>query len=64
MKLLGIISVDFNVTDQMLITYSAFVRYWTKKREYNGAVHQLFADFNKAYQSGEKYCTIFSLNLV
>jgi len=27
MKLLGIISVDFNVTDQLLSRYSAFVRY-------------------------------------
>jgi len=28
MKLLGIISVDFDVTDQLLMSYSLFVRYW------------------------------------
>jgi hypothetical protein len=30
MKFLGIISVDFNIVDQLLIRYSAFVRYWRK----------------------------------
>jgi len=35
-----------------------------KKWEYNGKVHLLFVDFEKAYDSGEKYCTILSLNLV
>jgi hypothetical protein len=35
-----------------------------KKREYNGTVHQLFIDFKKAYDSGEKFFTISCLNLV
>jgi len=30
MKLLGIINVDFDATDQLLITYSAFVKYLRK----------------------------------
>jgi hypothetical protein len=30
MKLLGIINVGFDVTDQLLIRYFAFVRYWRK----------------------------------
>jgi hypothetical protein len=30
MKLLGTISVDFDVTDQLLIRFFAFVRYWKK----------------------------------
>jgi hypothetical protein len=30
MKLLGVISVDFEVTDQLLIIFSAFARYWEK----------------------------------
>jgi hypothetical protein len=52
MKLLGIISVGFNITDQLLIRFSAFVRYWRKNKwEYNEAVHQLFIDFKKAYDS-------------
>jgi hypothetical protein len=44
MELLGIISVDFDVADQLLITYSAFVSYW-KKGEYSGAVHKTCASF-------------------
>jgi hypothetical protein len=52
MKLLGIISVSFVITDQLLITFFfAFVRYWRKNGEYNETVHQLFLDFNKAYDS-------------
>jgi hypothetical protein len=51
MKLLGIISVGFDVTDQLLISFSAFVRYGRKKWEYNETVHQLFIDFKKAYDS-------------
>jgi hypothetical protein len=47
MKLLGITSVGFNVTDQPLIRFSAFVKYW----EYNETVHQLFIVFKKAYDS-------------
>jgi hypothetical protein len=50
MKLLGTISVDFDVTDQLPIGFSAFVRYW-KKWEYNETVHQLFINFKKAYDS-------------
>jgi hypothetical protein len=51
MKLLGIISVDFDITDQLLIRFSAFIRYWRKKWEYTETVHQLFIDFKKAYDS-------------
>jgi hypothetical protein len=47
MKLLEIISVGFDVTDQLLIGLSAFVRYWRKKLEYNETLHQLFIDFKK-----------------
>jgi hypothetical protein len=47
MKLSGIISVGIDVTDQLLIRFSAFVRYWRQKWEYNGTVHQLFIDFKK-----------------
>jgi hypothetical protein len=49
MKLLGISSVGFSITDQLLIRFFAFVRYWGKKWEYNEIVHQLFIDFKKAY---------------
>jgi hypothetical protein len=44
MKLLGIISVGFNVTDQLLIRFSAFVKYWRK----NGSTMR---QFKKAYDS-------------
>jgi hypothetical protein len=63
MKLLEITSVGFDVTDQLLIRFSAFVRYW-KKWKYNETVHELFIDFNKVYASvWGKYCTIFSKSL-
>jgi hypothetical protein len=51
MKLLGIISVGFDVIDQLLIRFSAFVRYWRKKWEYKETVFQLFTDFKKVYDS-------------
>jgi sorting nexin-29 len=51
MKLLGTISVDCDVTDQLLIRVSAFVRYWKKRWEYTETVHQIFIDFKKAYDS-------------
>jgi hypothetical protein len=44
-------SVGFDVTDQLLIRFSAFVRYWRKNWEYNETVHQQFIDFKKAYDS-------------
>jgi hypothetical protein len=50
-KLLGIIYVHFTATDQLLITYSAFAKHSRKKWTYNGAVHELFMDFKKAYDS-------------
>jgi hypothetical protein len=43
--------VSFDITDQLPIIYSAFVKYLKKKWEYNEAVHQLFVDFKKAYHS-------------
>jgi hypothetical protein len=50
---LWIINVGFDVTDQLLIRFSAFIRYWTKM-EYNKTVHQLFIDFKKTYDSVRK----------
>ena len=50
-KLLGIINVGSNATGRLLINYSAFVKFLRKKWEYNEAVHQLFIDFKKAYDS-------------
>jgi hypothetical protein len=42
--------VDFEVIDQLLIRYSAFITCW-RKWEYNGTVQQLFVDFKKACDS-------------
>jgi hypothetical protein len=50
-KLLGIINVHFVVTDQRLITFSISGRYWRKKWECNGRIHQLFLNSKKAYDS-------------
>jgi hypothetical protein len=49
MKLLGIISVGFDVTDQLLVIFSALIL--EKKWKCNETVHQLFIDFKKAYDS-------------
>jgi hypothetical protein len=46
-KLLGIISMDFDTTGQLLIIYSAFIKYLIKKWEYNEAVHLLFIGLRK-----------------
>jgi len=43
--------VDFDATGQLLIIYSAFIKYLKEKQEYNEAVHQLFIDFKKSYDS-------------
>jgi hypothetical protein len=51
MKLFGIISLDFEITDQLLIRFCVFVKYWREKREYNETVHQLFINFKKVYDS-------------
>jgi hypothetical protein len=57
---LGIIGVAFYVTDQLQITFSAFVRY-LRKTGVQWDIHHLFTDFKKAYDSvGRKYFSIFS----
>jgi hypothetical protein len=48
-KLLGFTSVDFDATGELLIIYSAFIKY-LRKIEWTEAVHQLFIDFKKAYE--------------
>ena len=48
---MGIINVDFDATNQLLIIHSAFVKYLKKKWEYKQAEHRLFIDFKKAYDS-------------
>ena len=49
---MGIINVDFDAAGQLLIIYSAFIKYLRKNG--NEAVHQLFIDFKKAYDSGRR----------
>jgi hypothetical protein len=48
MKLLGTISVDFDVTDQLLIKFSASFRYWRKELEYKDTY---IKNLQKAYDS-------------
>jgi hypothetical protein len=43
--------VDFVTSGQLLIIYSAFIKYLRKKWEYNEVVYQLFIEFKKAYDS-------------
>jgi hypothetical protein len=61
---LGITTVDFIAIGKRLVRFLISGRYWRKKWEYNGTVHQLFIDFKKAYDSVTKEVyTIFSLSL-
>jgi hypothetical protein len=42
--------VGFDVTDQLLIRFFSFIRYW-KKIGVHESVHHLIIDFKKAYDS-------------
>jgi sorting nexin-29 len=53
-EIIGDHQCGFDVIDQLLIRFSAFIRYWRKKWEYNETVHQPFIDFKKAYNSVRK----------
>jgi hypothetical protein len=56
--------VDFDGTDEIVIIYSAFVKY-LRKLECNDAVHQQFIDSGKfMILVGGRSCVIFSLNLI
>jgi len=44
----GTTKVDFDTTGQLLITYSAFIKYVGKKLEHKEAMLQLFIDFKTA----------------
>jgi hypothetical protein len=48
---MGIVSVDFDASGQLLIIHSAFVKCLRKKWAYNKAVHQLVIEFKTAYDS-------------
>jgi hypothetical protein len=50
-KLLGIINLDLDVIGQRLVRLFYIRQILEKKWECNGTVHQLFIDFNKAYDS-------------
>jgi len=47
---MGIINVDFDAIGQQLITF-CIQQILEKKWEKNEAVHQLFIDFKKAYET-------------
>jgi hypothetical protein len=57
--------VDFDVIDQLLIRYFAFVRYWRKYGSTMGLyISYLQISVKPMIQLGGKYYTRFSLNLV
>ena len=43
--------MDFEATGQLLTIYTAFVKYLRRNGNTKKAVHQLFIDFKKAYDS-------------
>jgi hypothetical protein len=51
-KLLGIISVSINVTDQLMVRFFAFIRYWRKGGStMRQCTSHLFMDLKKDYDS-------------
>jgi hypothetical protein len=61
MKLLVIISVNFDIIDYILIQYSALIRYWRKNENTVELVHHLFVDFKKAYDSVSREVLYYSI---
>jgi len=60
-RLLGIISVDFDVTDQLVIIHSAFVKCSSRKN--GNTVRQYISYLQPMIQLGRGYCVIFFLSL-
>jgi len=64
-KSLGIMNVDFGATIQLLIMYSAFVKYFTK---IGNAMKQYISHLQTSralmIQLNERSCVIFPLSLV
>jgi hypothetical protein len=59
----SIIAVYFDAAGQLLVMYSAFIKY-LKKWEYNEALHQLFIDFKRALiKLRWRSCTLLPLSL-
>jgi hypothetical protein len=54
LKLLGIINLGFDVTDELLSRFFGIRQILKKKWEYNETVHRLFIDFKKACDSVRK----------
>ena len=63
-KLLGIIIVDFDAAGQLLIIYSAFVKYLRKNGNTSKSVLTLYRLRKLMIQLGGISCIIFSLSLV
>jgi len=64
-KLLGIISVDFDATGQLLITYSAFEKYVRKHgKAMRQGIRYLQTSRKPMIQLGGKSCIIFSSSFV
>jgi len=61
---LGIIIVDFDAAGQLLIIYSAFVKYLRKNGNISKSVLTLYRLRKLMIQLGGISCIIFSLSLV
>jgi hypothetical protein len=53
--------VGFDVTDQLLIIFNLFVRYWRKNGSTMSYEYKLFMDFKKVYDSVRKELPYHSL---
>jgi hypothetical protein len=59
----GNISVDFEATGQLLVTNSAFIKYFHRNWENSEAVQQLFIVFKKAVTMDVLYVTAIEFGI-
>jgi len=66
MKLMGITSVDWDATGQLLIIYSAFIKYYRKNENKEGSASAICRLLEILYviQLGGRSCIIFLLRLL
>jgi hypothetical protein len=60
-EIIGIISVYFDVIDQPLVRYSAFVKYWRKNGSIMGQYIMLFIDVERTCDSVRSVIVEFSI---
>jgi hypothetical protein len=53
--------VNFDVTGELLIVCSVFIRQVREKQDFSAEVYQLFIDFKETPDVGKRFCIPFSV---